>query len=60
MLYSATTILYILVEAKHGRQGPWFPIFLTIWLCMMEEVLRNKEREREEMLVDLLAHSFPY
>ncbi|KAK3808525.1 MAG: ceramidase [Benniella sp.] len=34
MLYSATTILYILVEAKHGRQGTWFPVFLTIWLCL--------------------------
>ncbi|KAG0326091.1 Alkaline ceramidase 3 [Dissophora globulifera] len=34
MLYSATVILYILVEAKHGRQGPWFPALLTIWISL--------------------------
>ncbi|KAI7817822.1 ceramidase [Gamsiella multidivaricata] len=34
MLYSATIILYILVEAKHGRQGSWFPVFLTTWLSL--------------------------
>ncbi|KAI8600428.1 ceramidase [Dissophora ornata] len=32
MLYSATIILFILVEAKHGPQGKWFPILLTAWI----------------------------
>ncbi|KAI1309990.1 Alkaline ceramidase 3 [Mortierella claussenii] len=34
MLYSATIILYILVESKHGRQGPWFPAVLTMWISL--------------------------
>ncbi|KAF9917019.1 Alkaline ceramidase 3 [Lobosporangium transversale] len=34
MLYSATIILYILVETKHGRQGPWFPALLTVWISL--------------------------
>ncbi|KAF9130591.1 Alkaline ceramidase 3 [Mortierella sp. 14UC] len=32
MLYSATIILFILVEAKHGPQGKWFPHLLAAWL----------------------------
>ena len=32
MLYSATIILFILVEAKHGSQGQWFPLLLAAWL----------------------------
>ncbi|KAF9181489.1 Alkaline ceramidase 3 [Haplosporangium sp. Z 11] len=32
MLYSATMILFILVEAKHGPQGRWFPVLLTAWI----------------------------
>ncbi|KAK3811569.1 MAG: ceramidase-domain-containing protein [Linnemannia gamsii] len=33
MLYSATIILFILVEAKHGPQGNWFPHLLAAWLA---------------------------
>ncbi|KAF9308260.1 Alkaline ceramidase 3, partial [Podila horticola] len=33
MLYSATIILFILVEAKHGPQGRWFPLLLTAWIA---------------------------
>ncbi|KAG9061470.1 Alkaline ceramidase 3 [Linnemannia hyalina] len=33
MLYSATIILFILVEAKHGPQGQWFPLLLAAWLA---------------------------
>ncbi|KAK5814970.1 ceramidase-domain-containing protein [Linnemannia elongata] len=33
MLYSATIILFILVEAKHGPQGQWFPLVLAAWLA---------------------------
>ncbi|KAG9321493.1 hypothetical protein KVV02_005890 [Mortierella alpina] len=33
MLYSATMILFILVEAKHGPQGKWFPIALATWIA---------------------------
>ncbi|KAF9186341.1 Alkaline ceramidase 3 [Haplosporangium sp. Z 27] len=33
MLYSATVILFILVEAKHGPQGKWFPMLLTVWIA---------------------------
>ncbi|KAF9322561.1 Alkaline ceramidase 3 [Podila minutissima] len=34
MLYSATIILFILVEAKHGPQDRWFPLFLTAWIAI--------------------------
>ncbi|KAG0277278.1 Alkaline ceramidase 3 [Linnemannia exigua] len=33
MLYSATIILFILVEAKYGAQGKWFPNLLAAWLA---------------------------
>ncbi|KAI1309991.1 Alkaline ceramidase 3 [Mortierella claussenii] len=33
MLYSATIILFILVETKHGAQGRWFPLLLTAWIA---------------------------
>ncbi|KAF9917020.1 Alkaline ceramidase 3 [Lobosporangium transversale] len=33
MLYSATIILFILVEARHGPQGRWFPLLLTAWIA---------------------------
>ncbi|KAF9952590.1 Alkaline ceramidase 3 [Mortierella alpina] len=34
MLYSATMILFILVEAKYGSQGKWFPIALAAWTAI--------------------------
>ncbi|KAG0305070.1 Alkaline ceramidase 3 [Dissophora globulifera] len=33
MLYSATIIMFILVEAKYGPQGKWFPALLTAWIA---------------------------
>ncbi|CAO3569840.1 unnamed protein product [Mortierella alpina] len=33
MLYSATMILFILVEAKYGPRGKWFPIVLAAWIA---------------------------
>ncbi|KAG0250854.1 Alkaline ceramidase 3 [Mortierella polycephala] len=34
MLYSSTIVMFILVEAKHGRQGSWFPTLLVIWITV--------------------------
>ncbi|KAK3808526.1 MAG: alkaline phytoceramidase family protein [Benniella sp.] len=33
MLYSATIIMFILIEAKHGPQGQWLPLLLTAWIA---------------------------
>ncbi|KAF9163805.1 Alkaline ceramidase 3 [Actinomortierella ambigua] len=33
MLYAATAMLFTLVETKHGPQGRWFPIGLSLWIA---------------------------
>ncbi|KAF9431840.1 Alkaline ceramidase 3 [Entomortierella beljakovae] len=59
MLYSATIILFILVEAKHGAQGKWFPTLLTLWIGMVLHVQqRQSNAPPNPVITSLIRRAF--